>query len=176
MTTLRPTRFTAEDADRAYAAWNCNCGPGAIAAVLGMTLDEVRPHMEACGFASKGYTNPTMMLDVLERIGARFRYRSLASNVPRLDWPRYGLARIQWEGPWTKPSVPMRARYRFTHWVGACVPTEGNVGIFDINAIANGSGWTSLADWTGIIVPALTAQYPRADGKWHITHAIEVRL
>lgn len=172
---LIPTRFTAQDADRAYDAWNCNCGPGAIAAVLGMTLDEVRPHIEACGFAGKHYTNPTMMLDVLERIGARFHSRGLAYNVPKLEFPHYGLARIQWEGPWTAPGVPMRARYRYTHWVGACRRTADNIGIFDINAIANGSGWVPLADWSAIVVPHLTAMYPRADGNWHITHAIEVK-
>lgn len=167
-------RFTADDAQRAWDTWGANCGPGAIAAVLGMTLDEVRPHMEACGFAGKHYTNPSMMFDVLKRIGVSFTYRG--GELGQRNWPRYGLVRIQWEGPWTKPGVPMRARYRNTHWVGACARTPDNVGIFDINAIANGSGWTSLADWSSIVVPAILEHYPRADGKWHITHAIEVRL
>lgn len=174
MNALRP-RFTADDADRAHEAWGANCGPGAIAAILGMTLDEVRPHMEACGFAAKRYTNPMMMLEVLERIGTRFRSRSIASNVPKLEFPHYGLARIQWEGPWTKPGVPARVAYRHTHWVGACTLAD-DVGIYDINAMANGSGWCSLGDWSLIVVPAiLDACVPRASGGWHITHAIEVQ-
>ncbi len=61
-------------------------------------------------------------------------------------WPRWGLCRIQWEGPWTRPGVPARTRYRFTHWVGAAVDT-GGVGIFDVNVLANGSGWCSLENW-----------------------------
>ena len=31
-----------------------------------------------------------------------------------------------------------------------------------------------IEDWEGTIVPWLTGQNPRADGKWHITHAIEI--
>src|SRR3990167_150016 len=105
-------RFNLADADRAHDEWGANCGPGALAAIMGMTLDEVRPHMG--DFESKGYTNPTLMFYAMESVSARFRTRSLASNVKLLGWPVYGLARIQWEGPWTKPGVPMAARYRHT--------------------------------------------------------------
>ena len=91
------------------------------------------------------------------------------------NWPSYGLARIQWEGPWTEPGVPMAARYRYTHWVGAW-NTLGGRGIFDINAIGNGSGWCSFADWELWIVPHLTANYKRATGRWHVANAIEVDL
>lgn len=168
-------RFTAEDADRARDEWGANCGPGAIAAICGLTLDELRPHMG--DFEKKGYTNPTLMLEVLERIGVRFRSRGLASNVPSLDFPRYGLARIQWTGPWTKPGVPARAAYRHTHWVGAAIDPARGVGIFDINAIGNGSGWLSLADWSAILVPWLLEEcVPRADGGWFITHAVETAI
>jgi hypothetical protein len=158
-------RFTLADAERAHDEWGANCGPGALAAIMGMTLDEVRPHM--LGFESKGYTNPTMMFEALGYVGARWQL--LKSPV----WPNYGLARIQWEGPWTKPGVPIRARYRYTHWVGA-QRGYSSIGIFDINCMNNGTGWCSLDDWRRGIVPHLVALYPRADGKWHITHAIEI--
>jgi hypothetical protein len=163
---IEPPRFTVEDADRAYDSWGANCGPGAIAAVLAMTLDEVRPYLSAAGFDQKRYTNPTMMNDVLRATGCAWK------KIGAI-WPTYGMARIQWEGPWTKPGVPMRARYRFTHWVGAGI-RNGDVGIFDINCINNGSGWCTLKDWSEIVVPHVLQQYPRADGKWHITHAIEI--
>lgn len=160
-----PTRFTAEDAARAYDEWGANCGPGALAAIMGMTLDEVRPHIP--GFDEKHYTNPTMMNAALRSIGKRWAKIGVA-------WPRYGLVRVQWEGPWTGPDVPMRARYRYTHWIGAEIAATGAVGIFDVNALNNGTGWGSLDDWSSIMVPCLTGQYKRANGKWHITHAIEV--
>jgi protein gp37 len=58
-------RFSAADVERANAEWGANCGPAAIAAIMGMTLDEVRPHLG--DFESKHYTNPTLMFAVLDR-------------------------------------------------------------------------------------------------------------
>jgi hypothetical protein len=168
---IQAPRFTLEDADHAYDGWGANCGPGALAAILGMTLDEVRPHL--IGFDQKRYTNPTMMFDALESLKAKIRVRSVADNVPHLEWPRYGLARIQWEGPWTAPGANPKWRYRQTHWVGAA-RRNGEIGIFDINCMNNGTGWCLLKDWSETIVPHLTALYPRASGKWHLTHSIEV--
>ena len=152
------TAFTLTDAERANDEWGANCGPGALAAIMGLTLDEVRPHMG--DFERKHYTNPTLMFDALTSVGARFR--------------TLGLARIQWEGPWTKPGVPIRARYRHTHWVGSRRAT-GGVGIFDINCMNNGSGWVALEAWRDIAVPWILERcVPPADGKWHITHSIEI--
>lgn len=168
---IQRPRFAAEDLDRAYETWGCNCGPGAIAAICDLTLDELRPHMG--DFEKKGYTNPTLMWQVLNSIGVKFSYRG--GHLGRKWFPKYGLARIQWEGPWTKPGVPARAAYRHTHWVGAALGSNGSRGIFDINAIGNGSGWASLDDWSTILVPFILSEcVPRATGGWYITHAVEV--
>lgn len=167
-------RFNVDDAQRAFDLWGANCGPGALAAICGLTLDEVRPHMG--DFERKLYTNPTLMLAALLSLceaGLINGYlRDMRKQPP---WPRYGLARIQWEGPWTKPGVPARVAYRHTHWVGVCGFNPTNVGIFDINMISNGTGWGSLENWRTIMVPLLLKEcVPRADGKWHLTHAIEI--
>jgi hypothetical protein len=167
-----PVRFTLADADHAAEEWGCNCGPSALAAIMGMTLDEVRAHMG--DFEAKHYTNPALMFYALESVGARFRVRSLASNVKFLGWPMYGLALIQWEGPWTNPGVPMRARYRYTHWVGVARKTVDDIGIYDVNCMNNGNGWVAYESWRDIVVPHIIAQYKRASGLWHITHAIEI--
>lgn len=170
MTTPRNPLFTPADADRAYDEWGCNCGPSAIAAICNLTLDEVRPHMG--DFETKHYANPTLMLDTLNRL--YFAKLLRAWTRAQATWPQYGLVRIQWEGPWTKPGVPARARYRHTHWVGAG-RHRGRIGIFDINAMSNGSGWTALENWECVMVPYILKEcVPKADGKWHITHAIEV--
>ena len=158
-----PTKFTVDDAQAAYDAWGCNCGPGALAAIMGMSLDEARSHL--IGFDAKRYTNPSMMNAALRSIGRPWRKIGAV-------WPSYGLVRIQWEGPWTQPGVPMAARYRHTHWIGAEIGKNG-VGIFDINCINNGSGWVSFEDWSGTVVPWLLGENPKASGKWHVTHAIE---
>ena len=166
-------RFTADEFERACQTWGANCGPGAIAAICGLTLDEVRAHLG--DFEAKGYTNPTLMWQALRSIGVGFSYRG--GELGQAGWPRYGLCRIQWEGPWTRPGVPMRARYRHTHWVGAARRDTGAIGVFDVNALGNGSGWCSLDDWAQRLVPwILDTCVPRADGGWHITHAVDVEL
>lgn len=163
-------RFTMDDMIAANEAWGANCGPGAIAAIMGMTLDEVRPHMG--DFEQKHYTNPTLMWTALRSIG-----RHWCKTKP--EWPWHGLVRIQWEGPWTAEGVNPKARYRYTHWVG-CIRGDragqpvDTTGVFDINALANGSGWCSLRDWADTVVPFILEDYPRASGHWHITHAVEI--
>lgn len=158
-------RFNLADAERAFEEWGCNCGPSALAAIMGMTLDEVRPHIP--GFDAKRYTNPTMMEAALRSIGRPWRKIGT-------QWPEFGLVRIQWEGPWTLPGVPIAARYRFTHWVGGWNTPDRGYGVFDINTINNGSGWTAKQAWETVCVPYITQHVPRATGAWHVTHGIEV--
>lgn len=162
--------FTVDDAQRASDAWGMNCGPGAVAAIARMTLDQLLPHLG--DFVRKGYTNPTLMWAILRSIGAKFTYRG--GDLGRTEWPNYGLARVQWEGPWIRTGVPPRAAYRHTHWVGACRTGE-RINIFDINCICVG-GWVDLGEWSGSVVPWLLLEcVPRADGNWHITHTVEVQ-
>lgn len=169
---MRP-RFTPNDLERAHALWSCNCGPSSVAAICDLTLDEVRPHFDRAGFPGKHYTNPTMMFAVLRSIGVRWESLPLKMLGCR-EWPRWGLCRIQWEGPWTKPGVPMKARYRQTHWIGAAHNDYADVGVWDCNVMGNGAGWCALEDWARFIVPHILESVPRSSGGWHITHAIEV--
>lgn len=172
-------RFTLDEAQRAGDEWGFNCGPAAIAAIANLTLEELRPRL--CGFEAKGYTNPTLMWQILEGLGIRFRSRGIADNVPVLAWPRFGLARVQWEGPWTAPGVPMRVRYRHTHWVAAVsdprdwtTPGWEEPRIFDVNCMCVG-GWIPLSEWAGSLVPWLLKQCePKASGLWHLTHSVEI--
>lgn len=168
---MRLPRFTLAELEAANNAWGCNCGPGALAAICGLTLDEVRSHL---GPNWPGYTNPTTMVAALRSTGVRWSSFQVARES-RTSWPLWGLCRIQWEGPWTLPGVPMRARYRYTHWVGAATDQQRGVGVFDVNVLANGSGWCSLADWSAHVAPELAKGHGRrATGGWYITHAIEV--
>lgn len=166
---LIPVRFSLDDAQRAADTWGANCGPGAIAGVLGYTLDELRPHL--FDFERKRYTNPTLMWQILRGLGVPFRV-----EVARA-WPAYGLARIQWEGPWTQPGVPIGARYRRTHWVGSSLGrTMGDAKVFDINCICDG-GWVSFNVWSRQVVPWLLKECePKANGHWHVTHCVDIDL
>lgn len=170
----RDVRFTRDEAQTASEEWGFNCGPGALCAVLGMTPDEIRTHL--LDFESKGYTNPTLMLDVLNGLSVTWKLTYRGDDPRRMVvWPDFGLVRIQWGGPWTKPGVPMRARYRHTHWV-AHDNSRGEHGeVFDINAICCG-GWLPFNEWANELTPWLIRQCePKADGMWWTTHVIEVQ-
>ncbi|MFA4900884.1 MAG: hypothetical protein WC563_15305 [Brevundimonas sp.] len=168
-------RFNLDEAQAAADEWNFNCGPSSIAAIMSLTPAEVRPLMG--DFERKGYTNPTLMFDTLRRMGLKFAVMREADGEKM--WPVFGLARIQWGGPWCKPGVPMAARYRHTHWIA--VVQEGNlfgrkcdVAIFDINAMCAG-GWLRLEEWSTALVPWLLKECcPRSNGEWWITHAVHI--
>lgn len=168
--------LVASDVAKACDDWGANCGPAAVAAIMGMTLDEVRPYFDAAGFPAKRYTNPTMMFDVLRAIGRPFRkMNSDQRQCVLTPFPHWGLVRVQWEGPWTEPGVPTAARYRHTHWIGTRATRGIPVAIFDVNAVGNGSGWISCNDWARVLVPWLLKEVaPRNYGTWHFTHAIDV--
>lgn len=166
MSQIPKAKFSLADAQRAANEWGANCGPGAVAAVTGMTLDQVRPHLG--DFESKHYTNPRLMFTALKSLGVKW------AKTDRL-WPHRGLVRVQWEGPWTLPGVPLWKRQRHTHWVASC-QQDGPVYIFDINCICIG-GWVSVGEWVIDVVPWLLRQVePLANGKWSVTHKLEVAV
>lgn len=181
MTSLR---FTFADLERAHAEWGCNCGPASLAAICNLTPDEVRPHFPTF----KGWTNPAMMITAVDRVCQNRRRRTPTRDGHGIDWPRYGLALIQWEGPWTEPCAPARERWakidraKRTHWVGVkelseqvSISGERDIGIWDINAFQDPcNGWLEKDIWDGSIVPALTADIKRASGGWYVAHAIDV--
>lgn len=168
-------RFSIEDAQCAANEWGLNCGPAAIAAVLGLTLEELRPHL--FDFEQKRYTNPTLMWQILGGLGVWWRKSSVCLSLPCEEeclWPAYGLARVQWEGPWTDPGVPQRVRYRHTHWVASRSVPGLERQVFDINCMCVG-GWIAVTEWSQDVVPWLLSQCePKANGNWHLTHVVEV--
>lgn len=167
--------ITFEEQLAANEAWGSNCGPGALAAVLGLSLETVRPHLR--DFDRKRYTNPTMMRQALESIDVRFAWRMALGQSKA--FPTFGLARVQWSGPWTKPGVPAAAAYRHTHWIGSRLVQrepdgESDFEIFDVNALHVG-GWIHERLWSTSLVPwLLETCEPKADGGWWITHVVEV--
>lgn len=165
---MNPVRFTFDEADSAWDG-KFNCRPSAICAILDLTPSELRPKMG--DFEQKGYTNPTLMFETLERCGVAYRrtYRGDSHcEFPKIDC---GLVRVQFAGPWTKLGVPMRVRYRKTHWVAA---RKQSSEIFDVNAMCRG-GWLSFHEWSQYLIPWLILEcYPKADGAWWATHALEI--
>ena len=170
---MNTLHFTSADAHKASDDWGFNCGPAALCAVTGMTPSQIRPHL--LDFESKRYTNPTLMYEILSvlRVTWKQTYRGDVAGPRPSAYPRFGLVRIQWEGPWTKPGVPFAARYRQTHWIA----TRGDVSsreVFDINAMTIG-GWITWRLWETELVPWLIREcVPKGNGCFYPTHGIEI--
>lgn len=155
-------KFDEHDAQRAYDEWGCNCGPSALAAALGMTLDEVRPHMGP--FEQRGYTNVSNMQAAILSAGGRIS-RMYSSWGPVGS----GVARIQWGGPWIIDGKPARWAARASHWVAWFRTRESHLYIFDIN------GGIRIIDlWETEIVPLIIASIKRADGTWSLSNCWEI--
>ncbi len=173
--------FGEDDMDLAWNVWGCNCGPASCAAILGVTLADVRLAFEEYGFAEKRYTSPTMMRNVLATLSVSHTERKIVSLFEVNKFPWAGLVRVQWEGPWTEPGANPKWAYRHTHWIAAWRPPSltprdeppppgGRLPVvFDCNR-----GLISFAEWEKEVVPRLVAMTPRADGGWHVTHSWEV--
>ena len=181
------TRFTADDADEANTEWGANCGPGAIAAVTGMTLEELKPAMGIFHTRKEKYTNIALMYDVLKRLNVPYQ-KKLAPDA----WPEFGLVRVQWHGPWMDEEAHWRARLRHSHWVGCAHVTDplykpGDeplndspaLVIFDINCINSNAaawGWIPFYWWHDEIVPWIIQECePEGDGKYSLTHALSMK-
>lgn len=159
--------FTLAELEQACEFWGCNCGPVALAVACGVTLTEA--HVALPDFDDRHYTNPSMMLQALRFLGAKFTHRWDA-RLPVEPWPSFGLCRIQWDGPWCRGGVPIQARYRKTHWVATATRGESR-GIYDINE----PRWVGFDDWARVIVPEIIKEcVPGASGKWWVANAIEV--
>ena len=156
-------RFSEKDFERANKEWGCNCGPGALAFVLGIDLDQVRPLIE--GFDEKRYTSPTMMEQAIKRAWRGVQKCSVRSGLPpdrsSMHTDGAALVRVQWTGPWTDPGANPRWAYGHTHWIA----TFGGDMVFDING-----GQRTLESWEELIVPALVAVEKRRSGGWYPTH------
>ena len=165
--------LTLDEAQAAGDEWGFNCGPAALCAVLELSPADIRPHLG--DFEKKRYTNPTLMASILRGLGINFRrvYECAVQVENRKPtYPSFGLVRVQWGGPWTKPGVPMAARYRHTHWIA--VRDLGREA-FDVNALCCNGGWLPWQEWADELTPWLIRQCePKADGSWWPTHCWEV--
>ncbi len=175
MIRVPPIRFDIDETQWAADDWGFNCGPAALCAVLGRTPAEIRPHLG--DFEQKGYTNPRLMAAILRGLRIPFRrvYECPGSHeAVDAVYPAFGLVRIQWGGPWTKSGVPVRVRYRHTHWIAMHNPANGRSMVFDVNAMCV-RGWIDRGTWAQDLVPWLLGQcVPQADGRWWPTHCWEI--
>lgn len=173
-----PLQLTPDAVHAAGDEWGFNCGPGALCGVLGLTPDEVRPHMG--DFERKHYSNPMLVWSALRslRVPVRVVWQNgaaLTAPPENVRYPHLGLVRVQWAGSWCDAGVPMVARYRRTHWIGVSHDGDGKRMVLDVNAVAFGFGWIPWVQWTDWLVPWLIRECVKGGtGAWWPTHCWEV--
>lgn len=142
------------DTESAYEQWGANCGPCALAAALGRSVNSIR-HMLP-NFPTKGFVNSPDMKAALLTYGVGFRATWGGA------WPARGLVLIQWGGHERKPP---RAQFLHTHWIAV----EGDL-VFDVNA----DQLYPRATWDKVI-RVLSQQERWGDGTWFVKYVIELR-
>lgn len=164
-----PVAFDEADALRASFEWHFNCGPAALAAILGLTPAEVRTHL--VGFPGKGHMNMRDMMLALRSLGcAATNWRQSPAGLKREQGRSdFGLARVQWSGSWLRPGVPKGAAISRTHWV-ALRAWEGKPWVYDVNG-----GWQIRPRWEAETVPLLMAEVKGCDGGWFFSDVIDLK-
>lgn len=154
------------DIDAQHALWGANCGPAAIAACLGITVAEVRKHVEAAQNGTfMGYMNATHITNALRH--ARRDARRSDCVKGEVMWPeRGGVCVLQFDGPWCRPEVHKAARFRYTHSVASM---NGGALIYDVNA----GVWMPCEQWEREVMAFLVRDQKRATG-WYTSSVIEV--
>lgn len=152
--------YTPPDVEDAYDAWGANCGPCALAAVLGVPVSRVRRLFP--DFERKPWVNPSTMWTALTLARRKAVKRGW-------DWPAYGLACVQWDGWWCAKDKPVKLAYRYTHWI-AVAHTEYGRMVYDVNAAVEGEdvmgGWVPFAWWRDEVAPEIIASIPGAINWW----------
>jgi hypothetical protein len=133
--------YSPSDVWEAYNEWGANCGPGALAALAEMPVDQVRLYRPVHAF--RGYMNPTHVEEALRNMG--FSCEKVKEPITA------GMAHVQWSGSWEKAGP--RVAYKYTHWI-AYHRLEGIFWVYDINTFEAG-GWLPIEEWEETVVPEL---------------------
>lgn len=161
--------YVPTDIESAWELWRANCGPCAVAAVLGREVAEVRDLFAGW----PGYTNPTMIRTAMQRAGCSVSKGSI-------DTVADGLGFVQFEGPWEAGGV--RAAYRHTHWVGLGrrkldlgngeVSADSVLFAYDAASGGDLGGWLPLDLYSEFVAPLYFE--PKATG-WRFRQVFEVK-
>ncbi|MDB6033133.1 MAG: hypothetical protein JWM16_3471 [Verrucomicrobiales bacterium] len=154
--TASPPNFVPWDIEVARLNFGANCGPVSFAALSGTEVCRVISHFPH--FEHSAWTNLTQMLRALD--SARCN-----AEVRRREFPKRGLALIQWLGPWTRTNFFSRWSLPHTHWVAV----DGDW-IFDNTA----EKWQTLREWGNSVAVDYITRIPRATG-WAVKYGLEIK-
>ncbi len=141
------------DLDIARKLFHANCGPASFAALVGTLITDIIrffPH-----FPHSPHTSIPHMRWALDKCGVAYKSTD--------QWPRLGLALIQFIGPWSDRGR-FHAEAQHRHWVAV-----SNGHVYDVNA----HSWLPLDQWRAIVMPLLIEAHPAATS-WSLAKSYEV--
>lgn len=145
--------FIPWDLDIAGINFGANCGPISFAVTTEREVCRIMrffPH-----FKYSRSTNLTQMLRA-------YREADYQTKINKCQLPEFGVALIQWTGPWTAKHFFSRWSLVYTHWIAV------NHGwIFDHTA----GEWQEFPQWESEVVPDFISQIPRATG-WAVKYGV----
>lgn len=164
------------DVDEAADAWGVNCGPSAVAAILGKNLADVRHAFP--WFPTRPWCSPTQLGQALATLGVESHWTTLGMNRGPIDeqrarFPAQGLVVIQIDGPWCD-LANKAAAYRYTHTVSS--QRVGDVVmVYDINDApdSRSGGWLPFSMWDQRVMRELVKYQRRATG-WFVRSVFEL--
>lgn len=134
---------------------SAHCGPCAVAALLGVTIQQVK----ASGTLLYKSMNLTEARGAVERFGRR---------LDKVKAPvTAGVAHVMWDDPWT--TAGPRVAYRYSHWITYRKVGEA-LAFYDVNS-GEAGGWSTLVEWERDVRPMLL---PRRGTGWHINAYLEL--
>ena len=190
--------LTVDDLER--NPW-AHCGPAALAACLGIRLEDAR-----AAFPDRSWISVGDMRRALASISPWFYFTAedfaapvVAPSGRPVTWPHAGLVLVQFCGSWSTLPLQHAAQLERTHWIAvspcpvasptvrASVAGVGYKGswVFDVNTVDTGplGGWRPRETWEQETVPRIVASYgkkrdgtPRASGAWWSRCGIEVEV
>ncbi len=151
---MTPIRFSEADFYDSKNRLVANCGPGALAAIAGMSLKDLMRDIP--DFHETGGLTFERMKAELTRLGMRWRLHGD-------EWPPHGVAIIGWmERDRSGPQICRHTKFtnanRRRHWVAV----SGRM-IFD--PFAANKGWLPENEWKRSVLPRLTGH---RDFEWPI--------
>lgn len=147
------SRFVPWDIAVARINFGANCGPISFAAAT---------HREVCRvmqffshFEEKPWTNLTHMRAAFARAG-------LETSTLRREWPKRGVALIQWLGPWSHRDFFSCWSLPHTHWLAV----DGEW-VFDHTE----GCWMQKEEWARDVAPLFLQEIPHATG-WAVKYGL----
>ena len=142
------------DLQVARAAFNANCGPAALAAVLSLGVCDVMQLFPQ--FPHSPTTAPKQMRKALGICGLQME------SVETL--PDFGLALIAATGPWSQWKRAGGWTLRYTHWIGVCGQK-----VYDVND----AGWSNMESWSASVDSLFQGAWPKASG-WSVRLGLRI--